>query len=535
MPYKWLNGILFQISISKDIIIFMHNNIRINVIVNIIRTFVLTLLSFITFPWVCRALGDSVLGSYTWANTFVAYFLILAKVGIPNLAVRECVKVRDNKELLSNKVQTFFLIQLVTTLISFALLCITIFSIPAFFNDQSLILVLSINFLAGVYSFEWVFIALEKQFYMSVRSIIALALSALLIVVFVTTPSDVYIYALFAVSVTIFTTIANLFFVRKYVSFKKTMKYSIKELIKPLAVLCALSLCLSLYNQTDTFILGFIDSTKAQVGSYSVGIKGIDIIIGIITALSTVFIPRSAYYYEKEDKRFFKNLTKYSINICLFVVLPAVATMTVLSRPICGLISGNYNFADSTLGYNDSPWVLIALSSVMLTFSLSDIIYGQILLPTKKENHYLFAILSGTILNIALSLILGGLVFTDHPAIGVAIGTSLTDLLVFGYLVIISWKWVKDAIFNMNSLKILLVAILVVGVSIGSQYLLDFIFASINLSDSVSAILKIVIIIVVAGIIYLGLLKVLKEDLIMSFFKKNKLEDYNNGQEPENK
>ena len=100
----------------------MKDNIRINVIVNVIRTLVLTLLSFITFPWVCRYLGNSAVGTYTWANTFVAYFLILAKIGIPNLAVRECVKVRDNKELLSNKVQTFFLIQLVTTVLSFGLI-----------------------------------------------------------------------------------------------------------------------------------------------------------------------------------------------------------------------------------------------------------------------------------------------------------------------------------------------------------------------------------------------------------------------------
>ena len=41
---------------------------------------------------------------------------------------------------------------------------------------------------------------------------------------------------------------------------------------------------------------------------YTSGINSIIeyIIIGIITALSTVFIPRAAYYYEKEDKRFFK-------------------------------------------------------------------------------------------------------------------------------------------------------------------------------------------------------------------------------------
>ena len=108
----------------------MKENIRSNVIVNLIRTFVLTVLSFITFPWVCRYLGDSVLGTYSWAVTFVAYFLIIAKIGIPNLAIRECVKVRDNKELLSNKAQAFFLLQLITTAISFALMCVVVFSVP---------------------------------------------------------------------------------------------------------------------------------------------------------------------------------------------------------------------------------------------------------------------------------------------------------------------------------------------------------------------------------------------------------------------
>ena len=109
----------------------MKNDTRINVIVNIIRTLVLTLLSFITFPWVCRYLGDSAVGAYTWANTFVAYFLILAKIGIPNLAVRECVKVREDKEKLSNKVQTFFFLQLVSTVISFALMTLVVFTVPA--------------------------------------------------------------------------------------------------------------------------------------------------------------------------------------------------------------------------------------------------------------------------------------------------------------------------------------------------------------------------------------------------------------------
>ena len=508
----------------------MKENTRINVIVNIIRTLVLTLLSFITFPWICRYLGDSMVGAYTWANTFVAYFLILAKIGIPNLAVRECVKARDDKEKLSNKVQGFFLLQLIATMLSFGLMCMVVFSVPALRESSALIFILSINFIVGAFSFEWVFIALEKQFYMSVRSIVALTLCAILVIALVTNPSDIYIYSLIAVGVTVITTIANLFYVRKFISFRKTMPYSFKEYVKPLCILCTLSLVISLYNQTDTFILGFIDNGKNEVASYSVGIKGVDIIIGIIAGLSTVFIPRSAYYYGKEDKRFFKNLTKYSMNICFFIVMPAIVTMAVLARPICSLISGNFDYSSPTAEYVNAPWVLVILCSMMLTYSLGDIIYGQILLPMKKEKYYLVAMLCGTLLNIGFSILLGKIVAERvswmSPAMGVAIGTAVTDLVMIIFLVSLTWKWVKEAIFNMNTLKLLIANLIILGVSLLLNTPFATLWAHLHLSEPASAILQMVSIVIIDAIIYLVFLALTKENLVSSFLrKKEKVEE----------
>ena len=497
----------------------MEDRTRTNVLINIARTLVLTILSFMTFPWVCRYLGSAQVGIYTWCNTFVLYFLVLAKIGIPNLAIRECVKVKDDKEKLSNKVQTFFLIQLVTTVISFALMCTLVFSIKEFHNNNEIIFLLSINFLSGAFSFEWLFIALEKQFYMSVRSIIVLALSTLLIIIFVTNPSDIYIYAFITAGVTLLTTIINLVYASKYISLKKTMPYSVKEYFKPLLVLCSISLIISFYNQTDTFILGFIDESKKEVASYSVGIKGIDVIIGVITALSTVFIPRAAICYAQEDKKYFNRLNSYSINICLFIVLPAIATMTILSKPITALISGNYDF-NPELGYVNAPIVLIILSSIMITYSLSDIIYGQILLPMKKEKYYLFALLGGTILNIVFSIVFGKYVFKNNPAIGVAVGTSVTDLLILIFLVSVSWKHIRKAIFNFNSLKIFGVAAVV---AVLSFFIKDPIFNALTakgISTVNAMIVELVAVVAIDAVLYLVSLGLLKENLVSSFIRK---------------
>ena len=500
----------------------MEDRTRTNVLINIARTLVLTILSFMTFPWVCRYLGSAQVGIYTWCNTFVLYFLVLAKVGIPNLAIRECVKVKDDKEKLSNKVQAFFLIQLVTTALSFALMCALVFSIKDFRNNNEIIFLLSINFLSGAFSFEWLFIALEKQFYMSVRSIIVLALSTLLIIIFVTNPSDIYIYAFITAGVTLVTSIINMIYASRYISLKKTMPYNFKQYFKLLLVLCSISLIISFYNQTDTFILGFIDEGKNEVASYSVGIKGIDVIIGVITALSTVFIPRAAICYAQEDKKYFNRLNEYSVNICLFIVLPAIATMTTLSKPITGLISGNYEFS-SELGYTNAPAVLIILSSMMITYSISDIIYGQILLPMKKEKYYLYALLGGTLLNIVLSIVLGKYVFKNNPAIGVAIGTSITDLFILAFLVSVTWKWIKKAIFNLNSLKIFLVAIAIAALSFFIKDPIYNFLVSKGISVVSSMIIELVGIVAIDAIIYLVTLGLLKEDLVSSFIRrKNK-------------
>ena len=502
-----------------NIIIAMEDKTRTNVIINIARTLVLTILSFITFPWVCRYLGATQVGIYTWCNTFVMYFLVLAKIGIPNLAIRECVKVKDDKEKLSNKVQTFFLIQLVTTILSFGLMTSLVFSIPDLRNSNEIIFLLSLNFLSGAFSFEWLFIALEKQFYMSVRTIAVLSISTILIIAFVTSPSDIYIYALLTASVTILTSIANLVYVRKFISLKKTMPYDFRSLLKPLMVLCSISLIISFYNQTDTFILGFIDKSKAEVASYSVGIKGIDVIIGVITALSTVFIPRAAICYAQEDKKYFNRINEYSINICLFIVLPAIATMTTLAEPITGLISGNTDF-NASLGYINAPLVLCIVSSMMLTYSISDIIYGQILLPTKKEKYYLIALFGGTLLNIIFSIIFGLYLFPTRPSIGVALGTAITDLLIVIFLIAVTWHWSKRAIFNLNSLKIFSIAVIVFLFTFFIRNPLYNFLLSKGIGTIKAMIIELVGMVLIDAVIYLVSLGLLKEDLVMSFLRK---------------
>lgn len=489
----------------------MHTTVRSNVIVNLIRTITMTILSFITFPYVCRILGDAGFGMYSWAVSFVYYFLVIARISIPNIAVRECVKVKNDPDKLSQKTHEFFIIQAITTMLSFGLMCIVVFSIPVFNQElvKPLVFILSLNFLIGVFSFEWIYTALEKHTYMAVRSIIIATIVDILIFAFIKYQDHIALYTFFCVLTTILTVISNLVYLPKVMKLKKPEHLNFKQYLPTIGIMFAISIVMAVYDKTDTFILGLIDPSKAAVGSYAVGMKGVEIVIGIITALSTVFIPRATAYYNDHDERQFKNINVYATNIAMFIVVPAIALMATLADPITSLIGG-------LEGYENSNMVLITLASLMLTFSIGSIIYTQILIPTKKEKTYMFVMLSGALLNIGFSLLFGLLIFKDNPAFGVALGTSITDALILISLFSLTWKNSKHVLLSWNNLKIVLMGALLACVSIIlNKYL------NISGNDIETATLtKLIVIFLIDLVIYLIGCFLSKEKLVRSFFKK---------------
>jgi len=498
--------------------------LRANVIINLIRTLTMTVLSFLTFPYITRALGDNVFGLYTWANTFVYYFLVLARISIPNIAIRECAKVKDDREALSHKAQEFFILQGIMTLFSFGLMSSLILTVPSLKENSALIFLLSINFLTGVFSFEWIYITLEKHFYITIRSILTIAISAAMTFIFVHPTAypinEIYIYAAITVSLTIMTVIINLIRLPKYISLRKTSKYDFKQYGRTLLTLFFISFFLTVYNQTDSFLLGYFDPSKAAVGSYSVGVKGIDIIIGLTTSLYMVFMPSANYYWSRPNKNAYVNLLRYSFNVTFFIAMPAIATMATMATPITALISGS---SDTAIGqYNDANLVLMILSSMMLTYSICDTIYTQILLPQKREKHYSIALLLGVLLNIAGSLILGLLVFNNRPVIGVAIATAVTDLIVLGYLIGVSWTYARKTIFTMNSLKLLIASTLVgVFCAFFCPFLSNAFFTA-GLEVWQSYLFSLLISTALSAIIYLLSLFIMKEHLVLMVLHKSK-------------
>lgn len=486
----------------------MKNQVQSNVIINLIRTVTMTLLSFVTFPYICRVLGDSALGIYSWAAAFVYYFVVLAKVAIPNIAVRECVKVRNDPDELSTKVQEFFIIQAVATLVSFALMTLLVFTVPALREGKTLIFILSINFLTNVLTFEWLFQAFEKHTYLAIRSIIIASVVDIVIFAVIRRPENVTLYSFLVVLTGILTMLSNLIYLPKLIKIKKSRPYNFKQYIPVLSMLLVIAFVGSLYDKTDTFILGLIDPSKAAVGSYAVGVKSIEIVLGIVMSLSAVFMPRAVYYQQKNDEKQFNNLNMYSGNITLLIVLPAIALSTTLAVPITKVISG-------LTGYADAGTILIVLSSMMVTFSICNIIYTQILIPQKREKLYFYVILGSVVLNVALSIVFGMAIFKNSPAIGVAVGTAVTDLLMMSALLGLTWKNSKQILFNLNNIKLVVLAGIIAVVNIFTRQPLESALAK-SLDSETTMLIEIIVMFLIDAVIFVVGLIASREKFVRS-------------------
>ena len=81
------------------------HSVKFNVVMNMILTSSAFIFPLITVPYVSRVLSTFGTGSVAFAQSVVSYFSLSALLGIPVYGVRECARVRDDREKLSQTVQ----------------------------------------------------------------------------------------------------------------------------------------------------------------------------------------------------------------------------------------------------------------------------------------------------------------------------------------------------------------------------------------------------------------------------------------------
>ena len=369
----------------------------------------------ISYSYASRILLPSGIGKISFVDSIFAYFTFLSGLGIPAYGRREVAKLRDSKKELSQLMHELLTIILVMTLVSYVLLFFSIEFIPKLHQYKKIFFVMGIQLLLSQTGVEWFYQGLEEYSYITTRSIASKIISLILLFSFVKSEQDLYIYAFIHVFTVNASNICNLINLRKRISFRKAEAYNFTRHFKPIIVLFTASLAITIYGHCDITMLGFFSSDN-EVGLYNTALKIKSIVVAASTALTTVFVPRMAYYISQNQQEESVKALSVSLKSSFLFSIPLCVFCFLFNAYIISALSGK-----EYLGAADTLHILLLCSVALIATNLCG---AQILIPSGQEKRYSQSVTIG----LSLNIILNAALIPKYGAWGAAIGTLITEL-----------------------------------------------------------------------------------------------------------
>ncbi len=388
-----------------------------NFVMNSLYTVSNFLFPLITFPYVSRVLGPEGCGKVSFATSLISYFAIIAQLGIPSYGIRVCAKVRDNREELTRTAHELLMINGIMCVISYLAFFIALFTVPKLREERTLYVIISSTILLGSLGMEWLYQALEQYTYITVRSLImkVVALGALFLLV--RQEKDYVAYGAASILAASASNVFNLFNAHKYIGFRSVGGYNLKRHLKPVLIFFAMACATTLYTYVDEVMLGFMTTDK-DVGYYHAATRIKKILVGIITSLGAVLLPRASYYVEQGRMEEFRRLTAKAMHFVFLIACPFAVYFFLYARQGVNLISGP-EFAQAVV-----PMQI--LMPTLLLIGMTNVMGIQILVPTGREKIVLYSELAGA----AVDIVLNALLIPSLKSSGAAIGTLAAEMAV---------------------------------------------------------------------------------------------------------
>ena len=394
-----------------------QKSIKVNFIMNAILTMSSFIFPLITFPYVSRILLPEGMGKVAMGTAVVAYFALLARLGIPMYGIRACAEVRDDKVQLSKVVHELFLINLGMTVISYLLFFATLFIVPVFRSEYILYLIIGTTLLFETIGAEWLYKGLEEYSYITYRSIFFKMVALVATFLFVHTQEDYIKYGAITILASSASNLLNFCNLRKYITFHVFPKYDLTPHIKPILIFFATTCAIVIYTQLNTVMLGLM-KTNADVGLYDSAMKIKNILVSIVTALGAVLLPRASYYVKQGLFQEFSRISDKAIHFVCIFALPLVAYFMLFATNSIHFLSGKL--------FDGAILPMQIILPTILLIGLTNVIGIQVLVPLGKEKEVFYSVAGGG----GGDLIACFFLIPSYAVVGAAASNLLAELTV---------------------------------------------------------------------------------------------------------
>jgi len=425
--------------------------------------------AFFTYAILARVLNPVGFGDFTWAMTFVMYFLLFVDMGFNIIGIREIA--RDHS-IIKKYVNHIITIRTIISIFSFLIMLLIAFVIDRPLDVKIMVIISGINLFANALLVDWVFQGIEKMEVIALRQIIVGVMNLIGVIVFVNSPDD----KIAAMLVFMLSLLLNSFWLLGY--YIKTygmVKFSYnKELWKKLfeaAIPMGVSnLFIVVITGTSIILLGLM-TNKGETGLFAAAHKIFMISLLPITIIQGTMFPIISRAKTLEDKQTLLN--KYTTFV-YFIGGIICFSILAYSNEVIFIVFGPM--------YDSSSVILqvLMINSLLIHFNNS---YSTPLIAWNHEKEVLKVTIVGAAINVAMNLYL----IPIYGAYGSAWANFAGEISITLFLSYIAYKKIKK-VYVFNYIRFILIC----GFAIFGGWLLYY---YLDIHFLVTVIISIVIII----------------------------------------
>ena len=473
----------------------MKRKVAINYIFTVLNQVVAMIIPLITTPYISAVLGAEGIGTISYISAISTYVIIICTYGTSTYACKVIAYNQGKKDIQSRMFWELFLLRGITLTVGLFLYVIYALTIS---NYKLLMLINSILLLAEMINIGWLFDGNEDFIFISLRAMAVKIVGVCLVFVFVHEVDDLWKYALILAISTFGGNIAFWIGLKKYICFAKIQIEALKIHLMGSIKLFIPQLANSVYLYLDKVMLGILTETKSENGYYEQTQKLIRLSLTVITALSTVMLPRVSNAVKENGEEKVKEFMNSSLKIVFLLGMPMIAGLCAISD----------NLVPWFMGQEFMPVInLLCICSPIFIFNgIYSIIGTQYFIPLEKEKQYTFTVMLGAFINMGLNILL----IPRYQSIGASIGSMIAEAVVAIVGVFFARRFVSISTIASSIWKYLVGSIIM------------FFTIRIVAVRVVPGMIQTLILIIIGVITYVSVECLLKEFLVLGFFTKRK-------------
>lgn len=407
-----------------------------NTLMLYILTFSNYFFSFITVPYQTRILGPEYYGKLGFAAAFSTYFQLFLDFGFILSATAEVAKHRDNRNEVSKVMTSVVISKLILILISFIILLMLCILMPKLKEDILLYILFFIYVSINSMLPDYLYRGLENMKVITYRTVIVKLFFTVMIFILLKDKSQYYYVPILNAIGSVGAVIAVYIHVFKKlkIKFVKVDSSYIWKIFKNSSYYFYSRIATTIYNATNTFILGFIYPTGNMVGYFTSSNK-------LVTTARNAFSPiaDSLYPYMIKNKNY--KLMKKILSIGMPIVIGGCIFIGIFAEFICVLLFGE-EFRDAApILRLLLPLIALALPNYLLGFPA--------LTPLGLDKYANISTILGAVIQV-----MGLTILYVVSLLNIYTICILTGITEFCVLLVRIWSiWTKRKVVNSRGFK----------------------------------------------------------------------------------